>query len=278
MAGRLLVTSCQLREDGADIVGRAEGLSCVLAGQRFTDVQTGFTATQRTIELGELSARLHGGSVRTLPGKAGAATALDYTFPPANDLRLRLALKDVQLSDFLAAADAGAAAREYRGLVDADFEIDVPHAELFRLRGKGRLAVRNGHLGTVPMFRSIYSLIRAEKRPTFQEMNGEFEAGADGIRFPRFALASPLLRVEGEGRLGFDLWLDLDIAFPNLFPEAHNLFIIPLVYRWVADQLVRFRLWGYLRQLRTAPYFVLTESAPTQDPPGPILPDRHRKN
>jgi hypothetical protein len=271
MSGPWRIKSGKLTATSAFVEGSFDELEMTIEGHRIHQVRGDFAATSDWVELRSLNALLHGGTIRN----SGAEPAVRFSFSPPMDLNLRLGLRDLKLEEFLAAS--GQQNPEYHGFVGASLSLDVPDLDLLATRGRIGLSVSEGYLGSAPVFRSIYSLVRAERRPSFDAAILEASVGPAGIDLERLVLSSPHLKIEGRGTLGFDAYLDLDIAFPNLFPEARNYFIIPFVYEWLANKLVAFRVWGYLRNLRSAPYVPLTEGPPPREPIGPVLPDRRER-
>ena len=99
----------------------------------------------------------------------------------------------------------------------------------------------------------------------------------DHVDIKSFEVRSPILQVSGYGRLTFDMYLDMFIRAPNLFPAAESYLIIPVIYKIITNGLVSFRVWGFLRDLHSEAVFVIESKSPRPQL-GPILPRRRKRS
>ncbi len=263
-----------VRPDGSEIKGQLGGLSFTALGQPFDDARGPFVATHRSFEVPTGEVRVHGGVLRSMPreatveGKAGPQPLARYDFDTTRHLAFHFDLVDLDLGKAVAQLELG---QPYRGLMSGKVDLGIDVEDPTSLAITAKLGVRDGWLGDAPIFRSIYGLLKQEKRPTFHAAVLDVQSEGQTLRIDRLLLLSTLLRVEGKGQLDYDGYLELQLEFPNLFPEASPITLLPGIYRAVANALVSFDVSGYVGNLRSGPRFVPFEKRPDKRPVEPIV-------
>lgn len=262
IGGFVVLDGGYVRPDASEIRGQLGGLRFEALGQDFVDARGAFVATHERFVIPTGNVRVHGGVVRGLAPNVDATTKsplVSYEFDESRRLGVRFEFIDVDLGKAVARLELGA---PYRGLVSGKVGLTLNVDDPTTLDLSANVGVRDGWLGDAPIFRSIYGLLQQEKRPTFHAALLDVKSKGQSLEIRRLLLLSALLRVEGTGKLDYDGYLQLQLEFPNLFPEASPLTLLPGIYRAVANALVRFDVTGYIGNLRSGPRFVPLESKP----------------
>ncbi len=265
--GRARLLSGSFSPYGADFRGTFNGLSFQALGHLFHDARATFTATHERFTVEKGTARLGRGRVRGPVPERGPEVGplLDYDFAQGR-LSVDLALDDVRIAPLLAGFRTG---QRYDGLIQGWIKAKVRTDDLSTLVVDGSVGVAQGRLGDVPIFRTIYSYLRPNRRQNFNAGVVDF-SGRDGtLTIQRLMLRSPIFKIEGRGTLDYDGYLKLHVDFPDLFPQAQSYFILPGIYRVLSNMLMGYEIWGYVGDTRTGPRF-LFEGRPKRVPLGPL--------
>jgi hypothetical protein len=67
------------------------------------------------------------------------------------------------------------------------------------------------------------------------------------ILLQKFNVRSNLIKVEGQGSLNMDGYMDIDLNVPRVFGSATNILILPPLLNQVFAKIVRFKVYGYIR-------------------------------
>ncbi|MBX3461841.1 MAG: hypothetical protein KF830_01610 [Planctomycetes bacterium] len=274
ISGVVGLAESTVSDAGGGLRGTLRGGTLRVFDQPFEAVEAEFAADAERIEAATLQSRLHGGVVRTAPvGKP----ALHYVLPgpraPEGRLSANLTCERVDVYAFLGAC--GWFNPPYSGSASGEFELarldgnDVIDAE-----ATGRLSIDRGDLGVVPLFTSIYARLPAPDRPRFHSLGLDFRFGDRAITFDSLQVRSNLLAVNGAGSLGLDGYLDVRMTLDNLLGNSADPVVMPLI-DLLSKNIVRFHLFGHLRNLRTEQRWV-TERSPRRRPIPPMPPASQR--
>jgi hypothetical protein len=94
------------------------------------------------------------------------------------------------------------------------------------------------------------------------------------VTFEKLEVRSNLLGVNGVGTLDLDGYLDIRMTLDNLLGTSADPLVMPLIDEF-AKGIIRFHLFGYLRDLRTEKRWV-TERSPTRRQILPMPPPIER--
>ncbi|GEM_PF-3187021 len=267
--GRARLRSGFFNPYGAEFRGSFNGLNLQALGQILRDTRGRFLTTHEDFVIEEGSMRLGRGRIRgPVPPAEGdrRSPLLRYGFGRKGRLDLNLALDDLRLAPLLKDFSRN---QRYDGFLRGTIDLGVETEDLSTLRLDAKLGISKGKLGDVPIFRTIYSFLKPSKRQNFNAAALEVR-GKDGVfRIEHLMLKSPIFKIEGRGTLGYDGYLKLHVDFPDLFPQAESYFILPGIYRFLANSLVSYEIWGYIGNTRTGPRF-LFERNPKHLPMGPL--------
>ncbi|GAB4141870.1 MAG: hypothetical protein Fur0037_08820 [Planctomycetota bacterium] len=248
--GLIRIDESTIGERGGTIRGTIDKGSFRIFGHRCTDLATGFVADPVGIRLEDTSFSVHGGRVRN----AGRdALAVCYVFPrqggPPGTLSLDLAWDGIALSELL--AESGWKGYRYRGSLLGELHIaKLSGTDLVNMQAAGSLAVVDGDLGNVPLFTAIYAQIAEPNRPRFESGTLAFYVADRIAHIVQLELDSSMMSVAGTGTLGMDGYLDVTLSLENLLDPAADVLIVPSLVKNMVQGLVRFHLFGYLRDLR----------------------------
>ncbi len=255
------------------IEGDLRGVSLRVFNQPCTGIHAPFRADAERIRLGQLTAKLHSG---TLTGQRDN-TALEYLLPgklaPEGRLLTNLAFERLDVASFLGAA--GWINPPYSGAASGALVLDgLDGANVVGLRAKGRLTIDRADLGVVPLFTAIYAQLPPADRPRFNHLDTNFVVEGGSLRFERLDVQSNVIGAKGKGTLGFDGYLDVEMTLDNLLGDSADPLLMPLI-DYFAQNLVTFYLHGYLRDLHAEKRWV-TEAPPARRPSVPLPPTRPR--
>lgn len=272
--GRVVLTGGYFDHAGSRVAGWLSGLSFVAVDQMFNDARGSFIATHQRFTIPAGSVHFHGGQLHSFvpPNESTPITdvaepLIHFDLGPRRHLDVNLTLTEVNLERLLSGFQTN---QNYRGLLNGQVRLSLDTTNPTTLAMQASFGVGHGYLGDVPVFRSIYSLLRPEKRPTFREGVIRIDAKDGVLRIPRLMVRGPLMRVEGKGKLRYDGYLKLEIEFPNLFPEASPLTLLPGIYWLLANSLVSYDVVGFVGNTRTGARFVPLEGDPKRVPLAPL--------
>lgn len=253
--------------------GTLSGISFLTLGQRFTDARGRFHATHEkfVLENEDLEVGLHGGMLRGIPAAERISGAgppvLVYEFGPRGHLEANIDLSDVRLRSLLRDL---VLSHRYYGLLGGKIRLVVDIVDPTTLSMQVNLGIRDANLGNVPVFRTLYGLVKPDKRPSFDSATLDIE-GRDGIlRVQRLLLKSPIIKIQGSGSISYDGYVNMTIDFPNFFPESRDWMIVPAVVRAITNATVKYDIYGYIGNTRTGPRVPLLQGKPRKQRMGPI--------
>jgi hypothetical protein len=207
------------------------------------------------------------------------APALRYEIPgkrfPEGRLSGDLAFERVDVYQFL--DTSGWTNPPYSGLASGSFSLTkLDGSHLVAAEGSGQLKIEQGDLGVVPLFTAIYAQLPAPDRPRFHYLESTFRLADRRVAFDSLDIRSRMLGANGIGTLDLDGYVDIKLQLNNLLGTSADPFLMPLIEE-LTKNIVRFHLFGYLRDLKTEKRWIV-ESSPRRrqvipfPPPLPRLP------
>lgn len=270
--GILSVHECSVAADSGRMTGSLANLSLHVLGRPVHDLSASFTADADEIVLSDLSARLHGGRVTGEPGPPH----LRYRTEGDGVLSANLAWQGLRLSELVdpTSRSPGGVSGNLAGSLVVD---SLPGTRLIDLVGRGSVRVSGGRLGDVPIFRSIYGILR--RQPQFTSAEATFRVEDRHIQVDALTLGSQILEVNAKGQVTMDGYVDMTIELPDLFGDAADFLILPEILHNAVAQVLEFKLHGYLRSSEITPRTPF-QSTPARRELGPIpapLPELPRR-
>ena len=274
--GQVVLAESTVDDAGGRLVGTLDNGAMTILGQPFEAVESTFTADATQLLVHTLRTRLHDGELRH---QRAEAPALTYTFssPAAPEGRLAAGLQFDRIDVYSLLAASGWANPPYRGL--ASGQIDLLHLDGNNLVGAeatGALSVREADLGRVPLFKAIYAQLPPADQPRFHRLDTEFRLTEKALQLDRLDVRSDILAVQGGGALTLDGYLDVQMKLDGLLGDSADPLLMPFL-NYVAKNLISFRLFGNLRDLRASTEF-LGARTPRRPPTLPMPPARARPN
>jgi hypothetical protein len=160
----------------------------------------------------------------------------------------------------------------YSGTLRGHVRLDeLRGADFVDMRGEGHFQLVEGNLGTVPVFTSIYALLNEADRPRFESGSCRFRVGDRRIGFQELTLGSPLFQIAGAGTMSMDGYVDVKLKLDTLFGGSANVLVLPPILQAIASRLVRFHLFGPMRDLHAEQRWI-TERDPRRLPLVPVPP------
>ena len=139
------------------------------------------------------------------------------------------------------------------GLGNAQIVFQSRSGETRDLTGRGRVSIRDGNLGDLPVVANIFAffgtVLGVEEPPRFERADAQFTLKDEVITLQRFDLAGPLFEMPGRGTVDFGGFVDLVFT-----PDIIKSFAVPGIMQFpvlgdVVDVLLR-EDWLYAIRLR----------------------------
>lgn len=216
----------------------------------FEELHAKFTASAEQVSFRDVGCTLHGGAVRAATADR---EALVYHLPtrmaPDGRVNADLVVQGLRLQQLL--QRSGLPNTPYHGTVDGRLTVhDLRGADLVDLDAEGRLSIADAYLGDVPIFTAIYALLPEQDRPRFNNLEASFRVKNRELQLRNLQLRSPLLAVNGKGSMTMEGYLDIVLVLDRLFGGSADLLLLPPVVQLITSNLVRFHLFGHLRDLQ----------------------------
>ena len=273
LRGQVQLQESTIVAGGGQLAGTLSSGALSMLGQPFEAVEAEFLADAQQLRVDALRARLHDGEVRNAQ-TPGLQYDLPGTTAPDGRLAADLRFDGVDVTALL--RSSGWSNPPYRGAASGELKLlrldgdDVVGAE-----AEGRLRVERGDLGKVPLFTAIYAQLPPADQPRFRELDVGFRLADAAVRFDSLEVRSDILAAAGKGQLALDGYLDVEMKLDSLLGRSAD----PLVMPWIdylAKNLVSFRLFGHLRDLRASTEF-LGRGAPSRRAVPPMPPQHPRR-
>lgn len=239
---------------GGTVSCTADRVSFRVLGHGVTDFHGRFSADPDGITLHDLAMGMHGGHVRAA-GPDDLALRFDWE---SEELATHVRWDEMRLTDFIRAS--GQPSPISRGTMSGELDLKLPLQHVVDMEARGNLQIRNGRLGEVPIFTSIYAFLSPSKRPQFDGGQVALRVANQSVTIDNLVLTSPLVEVKGKGTIGLDGYLDIVLEFPDFFASAGDWLVLPQVVRAISTQVVRFHLYGYLRSPHARPRWLFQDT------------------
>tara|TARA_R110002072_G_scaffold46591_10_gene129277 strand:+ start:324688 stop:328290 length:3603 start_codon:yes stop_codon:yes gene_type:complete len=274
--GLVTLSESSVTDQGGQLIGTLGRGSLSLFGHSFEAVEAAFTADAERLTLRTLKTRIHDGELGNADPNLAALT---YLLPAPNVPQGRLAadLAYEGIDVFALLSQTGWENPPYSGSASG-------RATLRRLDGnnvvgaeaKGTLKIERADLGKVPLFKAIYAQLPAADQPRFNQLDMTYRLTDQAIVFDQLEIRSDILAAKGAGQLNLDGYLDVKMELDNLLGQSADPLVMPLI-EYLAQNLVSFRLYGHLRDLRASTQLV-GGSTPERPPVLPMPPARKKTN
>lgn len=214
-----------------------------IAGRELGPAEMLVTYVDPRLSIEELSGKFAGGELQPLgesSDRGGTLFSIDLEEP--YPFQLALDLRDVRLEELLQGLFASNIAN--KGRLNAQLRLTGDTENLLAVEGSGSIFVRDSYLWSVPVIRSLLSILRLGSTVTFDSMatNIVVKDGSIGMRDIR--VASSALQLAGQGELGFDGTLDYELE--GKLNEIKNLEWFSKLISFVTDNLVSVTITGDL--------------------------------
>lgn len=274
LGGVVGLDPCRVSAVGGQLTGILRQGSLRAFGLPLESIEARFVADAERLAMTTLQARLHGGVLRQ---GTGDAPALHYTLPggDATEGRLAANLQFEKVDVFAFLRECGWQNPPYSGAASGSLVLErLDGNDVVGASGSGSLVIERGDLGAVPLFTAIYAQLPAPERPRFDHLDARFRLHQRRVEFPELSLRSNLLAANGTGTLDLDGYLDVALKIDNLLGPSADPVFMPL-FEYLTQNIVRFHLFGHLRDLHAEKRWV-TERSPTRPrvPPMPPFVER----
>jgi len=247
--GDLTFAPSTVTEAGGKLSGALTRGSLQLFGHAFESVEASFSADDKQLAISRLDTRVADGKLINANENTDALT---YLLPAANvpDGRLAadLAYRDIDVFALLTAC--GWDNPPYSGTAHGTVKLRrLDGNTMVGAAADGSLTIERADLGKVPLFKAIYAQLPAADQPRFNYLDVIFRLTKEAIEFDKLNVRSDILAAEGKGRLHLDGYLDVKMDLDNLLGQSADPLLMPFL-EYLAQNLVSFRLYGHLRDLR----------------------------
>lgn len=246
--GLVQVFESRVDRTGGTLSGTLENGSFRVFGQPCEALTGGFHADPDRVVFDPLSVRLHGGRIQGGDGAQPLVYTLGTGGQPGS-LAANVEFDGINVNDLL--EYGGMVMPPYSGTLRGQIRLDeLRGADFVDMRGEGRVQLVDGNLGTVPVFTGIYAMVSESDRPRFESASTQFRVGERRIEFKELTLTSPLFQVAGSGSMTMDGYVDIKMTLDTLFGGSADLLVLPPILQAITSRLVRFHLFGPMRDLR----------------------------
>ncbi|MCB9877514.1 MAG: hypothetical protein H6835_07935 [Planctomycetes bacterium] len=272
--GVATIDESTVTDAGGQLRGTLRRAAMTLFGHRLEAFEGQFVADAEQLAIGTLTTRLADGVLRN---RASTSPAVIYRLPtvaaPQGSLATDLAFEGVDVFTLL--SQSGWANPPYSGSASGQLRLDrLEGADVVGAAAAGSLHVERADLGKVPLFTAIYAQLPPSEQPRFNHLDVDFRLVDQQLEIDNLEVRSDILAAKGAGTLDLDGYLDVRMDLDNLLGSSADPLVMPLI-DYLAGNLVRFHLFGYVRDLRAEPR-LLTERSPRRRPVLPMPPARER--
>ena len=249
--GNIAIAESRVTVDGGAIEGQFTNGSLTLFGHPFVQASADFSIRPEQFALKKLGFSLHGGRVTArMPDQDSLAYVFgDEKGQRQGRLSADLAFSGLSVRDFL--AQCGLANTPYHGTAQGMFRLDrLDGQDFVDMQGSGEFSIVDGNLGTVPLFTAIYALMAEKSRPRFESLAAKFEVRDRKAILSDLALKSPLVSLRGGGELTMEGYVDVAVTTDSFLGGGADMLLLPPMIQMITSNLVRFHLFGHLRDLQ----------------------------
>lgn len=250
MNGNIRIDESHITRDGGSIQGALTRASLRLFGHGLDDGAAEFRIEPQSVALRALDLSFHGGKVR---GRTTDQDSLTYRFAAAPEtegtLSADLEFSGLAVRDFL--QQCGLTNTPYHGTASGKVALERLYGyDFVDAQGSGELEVRDGNLGAVPLFTAIYALMAEKNRPRFESLKASFDVRDRKVQMQELALSSPLVTVRGGGSMTMGGYVDVVLSTDSFLGGGADMLLLPPMIQLITNNLVRFHLFGHLRDLQ----------------------------
>ncbi|MCK5943382.1 MAG: hypothetical protein KAI24_15480, partial [Planctomycetes bacterium] len=276
LTGMVVLADSTVTDTGGQLVGTLSRGSLSLFGHPFEAAEATFVADAQQLTIHTLKTRIHDGELR----HAGSETpALSYLLPAPNvpEGRLSADLQFDRVDVFSLLNTSGWTNPPYSGFASGRVTLArLDGSNVVGAEAEGSLKIERANLGKVPLFTAIYAQLPPADQPRFNELDLAFRLTDHLMRFDRLEIRSDILAAKGKGKLNLDGYLDVEMQLDNLLGQSADPLVMPLI-DYLAKELVSFRLYGHLRDLRASTEFIGSRT-PARPPVLPMPPKRPKSS
>jgi len=272
--GLVTLNESTVTENGGQLTGRLGRGALSLFGHSFEAFESAFTADAERLTLHTLKSRIHDGEIRNADPNLAALT---YQLPapqvPLGRLAADLAFDGIEVFSLL--SQSGWENPPYTGSASGRATLDrLDGTSAVGANATGTLKIQRADLGKVPLFKAIYAQLPAADQPRFNQLDLAYRLTDEAMAIDQLEVRSDILAAKGTGKLDLDGYLDVKMEISNLLGKSADPFVMPLI-EYLAQNLVSFRLYGHLRDLR-ANTQIVGGSTPKRPPVLPMPPTRKK--
>lgn len=214
-----------------------------IAGRALGPAEMLVTYVDPRLSIEELSGKFAGGELQPLgEGSDRGGTLFSIDLEEPYPFQLALDLRDVRLEELLQGLFASNIAN--KGRLNAQLRLTGDTENLLAVEGSGSIFVRDSYLWSVPVIRSLLSILRLGSTVTFDSMATNIVVRDGSIVMRDIRVASSALQLAGKGKLGFDGALDYELE--GQLNEIKNLEWFSKLISFVTDNLVSVTITGDL--------------------------------
>lgn len=274
--GMVSLEDSTVNETGGELVGTLSRGSLSLFGHPFEAVEAAFVADARQLTIKGLKTRIHDGELRQADTDK---PALSYLLPAANvpEGRLSADLQFDRVDVFTLLSTSGWRNPPYTGFASGRMTLSrLDGNNVVGAEASGTLKIERADLGKVPLFTAIYAQLPPANQPRFNQLDMTFRLTDHLMNFDQLEVRSEILAAKGKGKLNLDGYLDVQMELDNLLGQSADPLVMPLI-DYLAKNLVSFRLYGHLRDLRASTEFIGSRT-PRRPPVLPMPPKRPKSS
>ncbi|MEE2886812.1 MAG: hypothetical protein VX951_05215, partial [Planctomycetota bacterium] len=244
LTGTVSITQGTANAEGGRMSGQLHDARFELSNHQIHGINSRFEINPSKLTLRNLTFQTAGGTIRG--GSSADPRSFEYQFTDRGKIYAYMNYQGLRLRELL--KNEALAHSKVRGICNGKVIIhELDGGDFLDMRASGDIGVHDGRLGTVPLFSAIYKHIKEDKRPQFTMGRVEFIVKERKVLLREFNVRSNLIKVEGEGTLDMDGYMDIDLNVPRLFGSAANILILPPLLNEVFAKIVRFKVYGYIR-------------------------------
>jgi hypothetical protein len=248
--GVVTLDESHVTRNGGALRGALTKGSMRFFGHPCVDAQAEFAIDHERFVLRQLTLGLHGGRVL---GRDPDGDSLVYELAKVQGgdgrVSANLEVTGVSLREFL--QHCGLQGTAFHGTTQGWIELKrLDGVDFVDMQAAGELRIIDGNLGNVPLFTAIYALMAEQNRPRFESLYAKFDVADRRLELTNLSLRSPLIAVHGGGSMSMEGYVDVVVTTDSFLGGGADMLLLPPVIQMITSNLVRFHLFGHLRDLR----------------------------